>query len=311
MKRLCLLVLVITATLAVAQEEQPQPQVTPGAQIAERTTNKTERPPAPTYSDLNCAGFISKEKYNHANYVLAGAEAPAATQFAQGDTIFLEGGGYTEGERYSIIRELRDPNRNPAFPGQASAIASVGQPFQELGRVKVFAIRGGTAIARVEFSCTAMVTGDLVVPFVEKQSVPFRNAGFERWPANGSSVNGRILMAKEFDVIVATGQKVYLSVGSSQGVKVGDYFRAVRGYDPMKIDQTEAVSYKVQQSEDTSKLAPYVANSTFAKLPKRALGEMVVLSVTPTSATAMITNTLEHINVGDMVELEGGAAPQQ
>ncbi|HET7841011.1 MAG TPA: hypothetical protein VFM21_05370, partial [Terriglobia bacterium] len=194
MKRLCLLLVLLTVVAAVAQDQPPAQAAPP-----QRTSNMIERAPAPTYSDLNCAGFISKEKYNHANYVLAGAEAPAATQFAQGDTIFLEGGGYTEGERYSIIRELRDPNRNPAFPGQASAIAAVGQPYQELGRVRVTTMRGKTAIAVVEFSCTAMVTGDLVVPFVEKQPVAFRNAGFERWPASAGSINGRILMAKEFD----------------------------------------------------------------------------------------------------------------
>lgn len=307
MKRLCLLTLVLTGVAVLAQEQQPAT----GAQIAQRASNVIEHNAAPTYSDLNCAGFISKDQYNHSNYVLAGAEAPAATQFAQGDTIFLEGSGYTEGTRYSIIRELRDPNRNPAFPGQPAAIAAIGQPFQELGRVRVIAMRGKTAVAEVEFSCTAMVTGDLVVPFVEKQPVPFHPTNFERWPAGTGSITGRILMAKEFDMIVGTGQKVYLNVGSSQGVKVGDYFRAVRGYDPMKLEPTEAISYRVQQSEDTSKVQPRIPNSTYAQLPKRALGEMIVLSVTPTSATAMITMAVEHINVGDAVELEGSSAPQQ
>ncbi len=298
MKRLCLLVIVLSVVAAIAQDQPAAPTSNEqkGFTVVERT--------APTYSDMNCAGFISKEKYNHANYVLAGAEAPAATQFAQGDTIFLEGGGYTEGERYSVIRELNDPNRNPAFPGQAAAIAAVGQPYQELGRVRVTAQRGKTAIAVVEFSCTAMVTGDLVVPFAEKQPVSFRSTTFERWPAGTGSINGRILMAKEFDVVVGPGQKVYLNVGSSQGVKIGDYFRAVRGYDPMRIEPTEALSYKQQQSEDTSKVNPRMANSTYAQLPKRALGEMVILSVTPTSATAMITSAMEHIDVGDAVELE-------
>jgi hypothetical protein len=307
MKRLCLLFLVLTVVVAVAQEQQ---QAIPAAP-AQRVTNAVERAAAPTYSDLNCAGFISKENYNHGNYLVAGAEAPAATQFADGDTVFLQGSGYTEGERYSIIRELRDPNRNPAFRGQPAAIAAVGQPFQELGRVRVTALRGKTAVAKIEFSCTAMVAGDLVVPFLEKQPVPYRNAGFDRFPTGNSSVSGRIVMAKEFDVVVGTGQKVYLNVGSSQGVKVGDYFRAVRSYDPAKQDVTEAQSFKVQQSEDTMKVQPKVTSKTYAELPKRALGEMVVLSVTPTSATAMITMSLEHINVGDAVELEGTAAPQQ
>ena len=37
-------------------------------------------------------------------------------------------------------------------------------------------------------------------------------------------------MGKDFDSVVGTGQKVYLNVGSNQGVKVGDYFRATRNY---------------------------------------------------------------------------------
>ena len=301
MKRLCLLFLVLTV-VAVAQE---QPAL---ATPAQRISNLAERSAAPTYTDLNCAGFISKENYNHGNYLIAGAEAPSATQFANGDTVFLEGSGYAEGERYSIIRELRDPNRNPAYFGQAATVAAVGQPYQELGRVHVTAMRGKTAIALVEFSCTTMVAGDLVVPFLEKQPVPYRNTVFERFPSSPGTVNGRIVMAKEFDVILAAGHKAYLNVGSSQGVKVGDYFRAVRGYDPKRQDQTEALAYKTQQTEDTMKHPPLVTAGKYAELPRRALGEMIVLSVTPTSATAMITMSLEHINVGDLVEMEESSA---
>jgi hypothetical protein len=309
MKRLCLLFLVMTAIVVVAQE---QPAAPTNAPIQQRISNAMERPAAPTYTDQNCAGFISKENYNHANYLLAGSEAPNATQFAQGDTVFLEGGGYAEGERYSIIRELRDPNRNPAYYGQAAEIAKVGQPYQELGRVRVTAMRGKVAVAQVEFSCTAMVAGDLVVPFVEKQPLTFRmGTSFERFPAGESGLSGRIVMAKEFDVIVGDGHKVYLNVGSAQGVKVGDYFRAVRDYNPDNQEAVEALSYRTQQTEDTMKKQPKIAKATFASLPKRTLGEMIVLSVTPTSATAMITRTVEHINVGDAVELEGTSAPQQ
>ena len=73
-----------------------------------------------------------------------------------------------------MIRELRDPNRSPAFAGQAAAIAASGQPYADLGRVRVTAIRGKTAIAQVEFSCSPIVPGDIVVPFQEKAPVAFR-----------------------------------------------------------------------------------------------------------------------------------------
>ena len=300
MKRFCLPLLVLASMIAVAQEPSTAP--------VPSQANGVQREFAPTYSDLNCAGFISKENYNAGNYLVAGLESPATTQFGQGDTIFLTGSGYEEGKRYSIIRPLRDPNRNPAFVGQREAILATGRPYQELGHVLVNSVRGGTAIAKVEFSCTSMVAGDLAVPYVEKQPVHYRpQATFVRFPTQPGGVTGRIVMAKEFDVLVGDGQKVYINVGSSKGVKIGDYFRAVRSYDPATMDEVDAIAYKAKMTEDTMYNQPKIPNSAYSKLPKRAIGEMIVLSVTPTSSTAMITNVVENINVGDTVELEGGS----
>jgi hypothetical protein len=39
-------------------------------------------------------------------------------------------------------------------------------------------------------------------------------------------------------------------------------------------------------------------------LPRRALGEVVVLSVTPTTSTGMIVFALEEVHAGDWVELD-------
>ena len=116
-------------------------------------------------------------------------------------------------------------------------------------------------------------------------------------------------MTKDFDTQVSTGQKVYLSVGADKGVKVGDYFRAVRSYDTAKIDPVDALAYKMPPSEDTQKNQVRVTTAKYATLPIRALGEMIIIGVTPTSATAMITMSKEAITVGDEVQLEGG--PQQ
>ena len=300
MKRLSLLLVALAATMAVAQAP------TSGA-VAQRQTNLVEHEFMPTYSDLNCAGFISKDKYNESNYLLAGAESPSTSQFGQGDTIFLTGGGYEEGKRYSIIRAVRDPNRYPEFPGQAKLLLTTGTPYDELGHVLVTGMRGSVAIAKVEFSCTSMIAGDLVVPYIEKEPVHFRpKMAFDRFPANAGSVFGRIVMAKDFDVVVGNGQKVYLDVGSSKGVKIGDYFRAVRSYDPTRMDEVDALAYKAKETDDTQSKKLNINSAKLATLPTRSLGEMIVLSVTPTSATAMITNIVESIAVGDVVELEGG-----
>jgi len=41
-----------------------------------------------------------------------------------------------------------------------------------------------------------------------------------------------------------------------------------------------------------------------AELPQRAVGEMVVLNVTPTSSTAMVIFALEDLHLGDFAEME-------
>jgi len=39
-------------------------------------------------------------------------------------------------------------------------------------------------------------------------------------------------------------------------------------------------------------------------MPRRSVGEIVIISTTPTTATGMITSSLEDVHVGDGVELE-------
>lgn len=300
MKRVALLLVFCTA-IALGQQ-QPAGQ----SSFASTATNLVERAEAPTYSDLYCSGFMTKQEIGRGNYVIGGVATPNQTQFAQGDTLFLEGTGYQEGARFSVVREVTDPDRMPIFAGQKMLMAEAGQPYADLGRVRVITLRGKTAIALVEFSCNAMVAGDLLVPFQEKPPLAYRpKTSFERFPAEKSGVTGRIVMAKEFDSIAGTGHKVYINAGADKGVKVGDYFRVVSGYDPAKIDQTEALSYKMPYSEEAQKNVPRVPPARFAELPQRAIAEAIVVNVTPTASTAMITLSVEHVTVGDTVELEG------
>jgi hypothetical protein len=87
-------------------------------------------------------------------------------------------------------------------------------------------------------------------------------------------------------------------------VKIGQYFRAVRYYDPARLNPIENLAYKAPVGEDTQKEPGRVTKDTAATLPPRNIGEMIVLNVTPTSSTVMVTNALENIQVGDWVEME-------
>jgi len=301
MKKILMAALVLLTISAVAQQSTPTQQ--PANQTF--TTNLTETNEAPTYSDIYCSGFISKEKFNEGNQVTAGEASPTQTLYAGRNLILVSGSGYQEGQRYTVIRALRDPNQREPYKGQRRDLDSAGQAYAQLGRVRIVELRGTIAVADVEFSCQGMTSGDYLIPFQEHPPVAYRKSStMDRYPAGAGKLNARIVMSNEFDFIVARGQKVFLDVGSEKGVKVGDYFRAVRGYDPEKMDPVEALSYSAPVGDDTQKVPGKVTKVQAKTLPLRNLGEMIVLSVTPTSSTAMITNSLESIEVGDHVELE-------
>jgi hypothetical protein len=309
MKRLCLLLVCALAVTAQSQQDPPQAGALPPGAPVRQMTNLVERTEAPSYTDLNCSGFISKQGITASNYIIGTKDSPVASQFGEGDTIFLTGTGYQEGQRYSIVRAVKDPNQMEMYPGQHKEVAEVGQLYQDMGHVRVTALRGTMAIAVIEYSCAAMTNGDYVVPLQERQQVSYKaKTQFEQWPAGPPQSQARIVMAQDFNTIVGTGYKVYLNMGAEKGVKPGDYFRVLRSYDPEKMDKVEAFAYQQPVAEDTQVNVVKTPSQGYKAFPIQAIGEMVVLNVTPTSSTAMITLALRSINVGDRVELAGVAA---
>ena len=319
-KTVLLLSLVLLAVAAQAQQTDSTPANAPGEPSPEGTLPTSvsfpiERVQTPTNADIYCAGFLTKQRVPNANFVAGGLHTPNTTKFVNDEMIYLAGSGYQAGQQYTILRELRNPNKNELFAGQQGLIKAAGQPYAELGRVRIIDTRSKSAIAHVEFSCEPIVPGDIAVPFAEKAAVSFHPPmRFDRFaPANGK-VSGRIVMAKDFDSEVGTGMKVYMNVGASQGLKVGDYLRAVRPYERDLKDPVDSLSFKASSVEDTQKESPSYepkfltrtkgAAIHVADLPRRGVGEIVVLSTTDTTATGMIVFALEDVYVGDNVELD-------
>ena len=318
MKKTGLLLLLVLAISGWAQQaDSGNGEVaTPDKAQFTRVGFPIERVQTPTKADLYCAGFINKQLLPNVNFVAGGLDTPNTTKFVTGDMIYLAGGGYQTGQQFTIVRELQDPNRYELFDGQHALIRATGQPYSELARVRVVDTRSKMAIGEVEFSCDPIVPGDLAIPFVEKPTVQFHPAvHFDRFlPATGK-VSGRIVMAKDFDSELGTGMKVYMNVGSSQGIKAGDYLRAVRTYEGDLKDPVDSLSFKASTTEDTQK-RPAVIEPTMldrytkgpriheGELPRRAVGEVVVLSTTPTTSTGMIVFALEDVHAGDAVELD-------
>jgi hypothetical protein len=303
MKRTILLV-TLSAALAAMAQQQPQSSGASAPEI-KRTNITTQRRQAPTYTDLNCSGFITNQPPQKLGYVAGGWGTPHQTRFVDRNYVYLAGSGFTEGAEYSIVRELRDPNHYEVFRGQHALLRQLGHPYADIARVKVVYVKGNIAATQVEHNCSDVLTGDEAIPYVEKPKIDYRaKTTFDRFAPPNGKLTGRIVMSKDFDSLAGTGHKVYLNVGSNQGVKVGDYFRAVRTYDSIRYDEVENISFNATYYDETQVAAGYFPRTRLNEFPRMSLGEMIVLGVTPSSSTAMVTFSLEDIHLGDGVELE-------
>jgi hypothetical protein len=286
-----------------AQDQAPIARKDKGAQF---TPNVPEFQQQPTYSDIYCAGFVTKENIPDKDHILAGMSAPNSVRFSTRDIVYLVGPGYVVGNRYSVVRKESDPNKYESLPGQHALLAQSGWEYSDLGRIVVTYIDKEVAVGEVEFSCQPMSPGDVLVPFHEREMVKFREGAtqFERFAPMGAT-SGRIIDGKDFEQFLGTGQKAYVNIGANKGLHPGDYLRVVRNYDPSLMYPVDRFSLSAPYESDESQNNVKLTNGDYKKLPYHGIGEMVVLSVTPDTATAMVTHALEDIQVGDVVEIEG------
>ncbi|MGE5325147.1 MAG: OmpA family protein [Actinomycetota bacterium] len=258
----------------------------------------------PTPADLYCSGFITTQHVPSSRFVMAGYNSPDQTRYAGPvDTVYIHGKDLKEGERYEILRHVKDPNHYEFYSGQRAAIRNAGEPYFELGYVRIIEVQNQTGIAKPELSCADIVPGDIAIPFEEREAPPFRSVNLSRFAPPNGKTQGRIIMANDFDSFVGTKYKVYLNIGSNKGIKVGDYLRATRTYSHTYHDPEAGVALKASAVEDTQADSYHISGGEIASLPRRTLGDMVVLTVHKKSATAMVMTALEDIRVGDTVEL--------
>lgn len=296
------------ANLGFAQQPQPaQPQPAQTSQPAQKPQPRSapaEVGNTPTPNDMYCSGFLTTEKLPDKIFVAAGHNSPDQSRYAgQSDVVFLHGQGLKEGDRYQIVRHVKDTNHYEIYHGQKAAVHDHGEPYFEMAIVRVNEVQKDTGIATFELSCADVMPGDIAIPLVEREAPPFRKVTLERYAPPSGKPQGRILMAKEFDSFLGSKYKAYLSIGADKGLKPGDYLRATRTYSYSYHDPEAGLSRKASVYEDTQVDPHKLPGDDVSSLPRRTLGDMIVLQVHAKSATAMVLTALEDIHVGDGVEV--------
>jgi hypothetical protein len=299
MRRLALFLLIIYAITGMAQQEVPDSAAPP------RAVPLGYRYVA-SFKDLYCAGFITREHFPRTNVVAGGRFSPEETHFGRNETVFLSGSGYEPGRKYAIIRGVRDPNRYEFFKRQNKAVEQLGQLYAEVGYVTVTSIENKYAVAVVDVSCQPLLPGDIVVAAPDRGKLVIEPRSFP-FPVFGVPLprqHGHIVMSNDFDFMFGTRKPVYINLGSNSGLSPGDFLRISRSYDPAAMPESGMVTLRATTIDDTQHKATSIPRSALKDWPLRGIGEMVVISVTPNSATCMVTIALEDVQLGDLVSRE-------
>jgi len=287
---LCLLVLAFAGVSAFAQ--------TPAAPAWHQ----------PKYSDIYCAGFIADKPLESGLFVVTGEDRGLKQIYSDRDTIFLSRGAgniVNPGGEYMLLRAATDPIREEFFKGQKQMLQSLGTLYKEVGRIKVHIVHEKTATANVVNSCMEIQAGDIAIPFNQKPIPKFQAAGFDRFAPPSGKNEGLIVTGKEFLNTLGTGDKVYLNIGSSMGVEVGQSYRVYRTFLPaVKDPAMRAGNESIAEYVGSERLNYKLTDLQKRALPRDVIGELVILWVEGKTANGYITMATTEIYSGDQVELK-------
>lgn len=269
--------------------------------------NSSQRAPEATSPDLTavyCSGFITNQRMPSDVRLISGEESNANIVFASGDIVFINRGsaqGVKVGDRYSIIREEKDPLAVQWFKWQDKLLKAMGTRYRDAGQVEIVTVDQNVSRARVRFSCDYVQRGDIALPFTERPSPPYKPAEkFDRFAAPSGKSVGMLVAGIEFAQSYGKNNTVYVNLGANQGVKVGDYLRVFR-YEGSTAETLQ--NYKDYQ------YTMYGFGSTPVKykwndLPREIIGEGVVVNASPNSCTIFLTYSKLEMYAGDYVEIE-------
>jgi hypothetical protein len=260
--------------------------------------------PQADYSTVNCSGFVSDQKVPDEMRIISGEQSNYKITFARGDYVHINRGldkGVRVGDRFSVVRPDKDPTDVPWFKWQAKLLRAMGTLYMDAGQLRVVSVQPKASVARVSFSCDFMQRGDILLPYQDRPAPPFKDpAAFDHFaPVSGKPV-AMVVAGKDYSQVYGKLNPVYVNLGTTQGVKVGDYFRIFRyqGSHSETVEMDKGYQYKMYGFGSAPQR--YECND----LPREVLGEGIVISVSRNSSTMMITFTNIEVFAGDYVEIE-------
>ena len=201
----------------------------------------------------------------------------------------------------------------------------------------MFKVRENTSAAQITFTCDTALLGDLLAP------VPARESPIQRADGNldvfsnpSGKSTGRLIMGKDNREMITRNDIVYIDLGSEDQVKNGDYltiYRPLGTGNITRVDNEEMARNRasgfqsdrfrgggigsqesrakdetaVVKSEGRYRYRPITSREVKRHrpdMPRKIVGEIVVIDVQLRTATAIITRVAGEVHTGDWVEIQ-------
>ncbi|HSB10566.1 MAG TPA: hypothetical protein VLM38_13845 [Blastocatellia bacterium] len=284
------------------------------ASIVTGQQSSNQKQPVASYSDIYCTGFISDVAPRVDLQVVGAEQENLKATFAQGDVVFLNRGrraGIQPGAVYSIIRPLGEMNH--PFTKKR-----LGHLVREVGMLRVIEVGDQTSTAEITVSCDTVEFGDLLKPYEEIQGP---NAGearpLPRYGEGSGGTTGQIVMSPGFHENLSANRVVFIDLGTRQDVHPGDVFTIYReigrregltNVPQDKIVKDRSSGYESERlrggthSIQGTRVSAEQVLRERPPLPRKVLGELVVIRTEKGTSVAMITRTTAEVQIGDMIE---------
>jgi len=272
---------------------------------AQDTPQGGPRTPQVDYSTVNCSGFVADQRVPDEIRLVSGEQSNYKLAWSNGEYVHINRGqdkGVRVGDRFSVVRPDKDPTDVPWFKWQAKLFKAMGTQYSDAGQVRVVNVQPKVSVAEVIFSCGYLQRGDILVPYQNRPTPPYKDpAGvFNHFaPVSGKPV-AMMVGGKDYGQVFGKLSAVYVNLGTNQGVKVGDYFRIFRYQGSMAETVPQNKGYQYSIYGFGSAPTRYEWND----LPREVLGEGIVINVSRNSSTMVITFNSAEVYAGDYVEIE-------
>jgi hypothetical protein len=325
----CALTDAANAQTANDQTSVPQPQPTPTVLLPQERTIR----PVALGTDLYCAGFVQYVPAPINPQIVGGEQEQEQRTYAEGDYVYINAGsqqGVRVGQEFAIVRP-----RGALTSKFTTKKGWLGVYMQELGQLRVMTVKENASVALITNSCETVLLGDLLRQVNNRVAVAERPAVvLDRFNEPTGKQRGRIVFAREGREMLSRNHIVYIDLGAEDNVKAGDYltiYRPVGTGNITRVENEEIAlsrdngfeserfqggdfSIQSQRSKDYAGMPGLFSKDKSVTtreikrhrpaLPRKVVGEMVILNVQTRTATAIITRIAQEIHTGDFVEVQ-------